>query len=278
MNIKMSRLTHSQVLAGTDRVMAAFPIPESGQVRRWSISVHLIAIDMQIIQSAMWGLSAWLVRVPDPDTLITVDALWDRMVPKDADFVSGGFDLDETDLDVTPEMEIGQPASAVEIFGANLADVMKIKQKAGIVSFASTAHGFEPGAPDKFTGTHVTGLSGGRLPRVMGPTYLLIGLSSPDTVDTTSTVEPTLGESAWVRYQYLQWMLEQAFISLIGLVEAGAETPWEDAASLLQALLEPTVVEEVTAHFVPVTWNATMRGVATVSVPGVIGQFGVSYE
>ena len=51
----------------------------------------------------------------------------------------------------------------------------------------------------------------------------------------------TISENEWSRYKYMQETLSYAMQHSIGLTEAGAETPWVDAANLLAKVLEPDV-------------------------------------
>lgn len=68
--------------------------------------------------------------------------------------------------------------------------------------------------------------------------------------------------------KYFEVVLEQAWMQLVQLVEAGAETPWEEAALLVEEVLEPTVIEESSAAFAAIAYNVYAKMTWDVTVPG----------
>lgn len=57
-------------------------------------------------------------------------------------------------------------------------------------------------------------------------------------------------------------------MQLMGLTEAGAETPWEEAALLVEEVLEPTVIEETAANFNNGAFDVYTAMTWDISVPG----------
>ena len=70
--------------------------------------------------------------------------------------------------------------------------------------------------------------------RVRQPSVLVLGLASPNLDDTTSVAQKAATEPELAQTKYIGHVLERALLHLFGLTEAGAETPWEEATSLLK--------------------------------------------
>ena len=61
-------------------------------------------------------------------------------------------------------------------------------------------------------------------------------------------------------------------MSLIGLVEAGAETPFVDSATFIASLIEDDVFEGTSGSFLAVAWTVITQATFDISVPGRIAQ------
>ena len=88
--------------------------------------------------------------------------------------------------------------------------------------------------------------------------------------DTTSTLQAAMAENEWGQIKYARTMLERAMLHVFGLVEAGAETPWEDATAVLKKHLEPDVFEETAAAFAAVGFDVVSKGILDHSVTGEV--------
>ena len=106
--------------------------------------------------------------------------------------------------------------------------------------------------------------------RVRQPSVMLIGAGVPANDDTTVTVEKPLAENEWPRVKYLGDTMKMAMMDVLGLIEAGAETPWIEATDLLQRHLDPDVYEQNSGFFS--TQSMRFYGELTVdhSVPGEV--------
>ena len=107
---------------------------------------------------------------------------------------------------------------------------------------------------------------------IQNPSVLVFSLASPDLLDTTGDLEVAAAENEWPRLKYMEIVLEQALIKFMGLVEAGAETPWEEAASLLRKHLEPDVFEENAGSWASQSWYCFVDAVIDHSVEGTMGK------
>ena len=104
------------------------------------------------------------------------------------------------------------------------------------------------------------------------PSALVFAFASPAMDDLTSTPENVAAENEWPRLQYMETVLEQALIKFMGLVEAGAETPWEEAAALLRKHLEPDVYEDTSGAWKPQSYHVFVDAMIDHSVEGTMGK------
>ena len=104
--------------------------------------------------------------------------------------------------------------------------------------------------------------------RVSQPSVLVFGFGVPNMDDTTATLQSILQETQWGQVKYAESMVERAMLHLLGLVEAGAETPWVEATQLLQLHMDPDVFEEDAALFGTELYRVFTEFSATHQVPG----------
>ena len=100
---------------------------------------------------------------------------------------------------------------------------------------------------------------------IVVPSYLLIAVSSPLTTVTTTTFFTVGTNEEWAMLRYLGETARKMLMQLVGLTEAGAETPWEEAASLVGSLIE-RVVEETAGSFTPNTWTVFTQLTAEIDI------------
>lgn len=259
------------VTAGTDEVVGSMPIPsECSQNNVWG-SLHVLGEDDNFTTDALlYGVDGFVVPVPDPDTPDSVDDIWDRLIDKDDDLTAGALDLDETAADTDNLYEAGEPSIGTILDAHLYQDDNHWFKKRGMVTFATSPTGFN------FATSNLSTYQPRDVVRVRSRKRIytefmsmsLLGVSMP-TVITTATVPNTPGHVEWMQEKYIEVILEQAWMTLLGLTEAGAESPWENAASLIQAITEPDVFEDTTGRFQSAT-QITVFGELTwdVSVPG----------
>lgn len=264
------RMSQKDIAAATDEVVVGYPLPSGCELRQIDLSCSIIGTsEMTVIQAQMYGLTGMVVPVFDPDTPITLDVLWDQRVPKDAAFVAGSFDLQELGTDTTPEFNFGEP-NVHAIFGQAGNVPLEIFRRRRLLTFPNSPVGFErvDAAPDlwqpvDFFSSRITGRV-----RPDRHSHIMFGFSSPDMSQTTQTVESTLEETEWTMMTYLEQFLEYAFVNLMGLVEAGAETPYAESMALVAQLVEDVVLEDVGGAFQVSTFTVYTQATFQVDVPG----------
>lgn len=246
---------------GTDDVMAAMWIPTGGRLLGMKLDVHVFSHDQPKSAAGFYGTNAFLLPVDDPDAVITADTIWDRHVPKDIEEGPGAYDLDTGTAELTPEFTPGEPDLS-QLFRSGPLELKGGKRRK-LITFASTQAGYEGASADTYTMLDKFGLSIGGSPRVEAPSVACVGFSSPVTTETTATLWTSPAEDEWTNLQFPIWTLEQAFVELLGQVEAGAESPYEDASAFLVDYLEPDMFEETAGRFIDQSWtvycHATMR-------------------
>ena len=124
-----------------DDVLAGWPIPAGGMFRQLDMEMHMIGDSVAHQLALLYGVSAFIVPITDPDEAATYKVIWDRLVPKDIPVTEGAFDIDTrtgdaANIEFTPgEMELA------EIMGMTTAP-MQIFRRREMISFATTPTGF----------------------------------------------------------------------------------------------------------------------------------------
>jgi len=254
---RMLARRRSQVLVtpGTDRVIWAMSLPNGTVVHDIKGEVHVIGtLDNRFDEATFYGLEVYILPVFDPDASNSAEVLWDQLVPKDTDVQA--IDLDSAAADTTPFFEPGE-ADWSQVLDVGVRPRKLYGRYKMVTGLNSAFAGRDPATPFGVE-TRLGEIIPMRIKksfRVSQPSMLVCALASPAMDDTTTTVELALSENEWSRVMYAEQMLEQAHMDLIGLTEAGAETPWEDATDLLQKHLEPDVFEETATNFVSEQWQ-----------------------
>lgn len=272
-------LASRDVVGGTDQVLVGYPLPTNGVLNNVHLEVHVIGPDGTNFQAmGMYGLDGFVIPVLDPDSGASFQTIWDQMVPKDKNFVTGDFDIDTEAADTTPLFEIGTPnlSGIVNMAAGNVQRIFKRRKYMSLANGAfytpDTAGTDARVAVDHFT-TQVR-----KSVRVPSPSVVLFGLSLPDTLQTTTT-EPTIpAEAEWLLLMYLEVVLEQAFMSLAGLTEPGSESPYEESMAFIAELVEDSVFEATAGSFVGNTYRVFTIATFDISVPGKVSVNAVSGE
>lgn len=243
--------------ANSDDVLAGIWLPAKTKVNsaRGYVATHVSA-PQAIGVAVMGAVEGWVLPVEDPDAAQTMTVVWDLFVPKDT--AANVLDLDTATQDTTPFFEPG------EVYWEALFDIGEQARRVYHHHWMSTAgHNSvavnrDPETPFLYEFIPGANFKIGNGPfRVTGPSLLVFGFASP-SLDGTSAAEAiaALAEEDWGQLQFIDHVLERAQLALLGLVEAGAETPWEEAAVLLRTYLDPLVFEETATVFTAVTWRA----------------------
>lgn len=246
----------TEVTAPGDGVLAGLWLPGKSRLRSCRGYVLLEATTVSTAQQFhMAAIEGWALPVQDPDSGATMQTLFDQLVPKDK--LANTMDLDTV---ATDSVAFFEPA---DVDWSTIIPIGLIPQRLfhwhGMFSMGqrSLVVNQDPESPFGFQhipGTRVNVQFGPIA--VDQPTLIVIGLASPDLVQTSSSNPISmLGEAQWGQVRYIDHVLERAMLSLLGVTEAGAETPWEEAAVLLRNHLNPDIFETTGATFISKTWR-----------------------
>lgn len=275
MRMYLKRQSQKSITPGTDRVIVAISLPSDCRLLDVWMNWHFVGPQTDIEDAVMYAITGYVLPVTDPDAGGTFDTIWDQQVPKDLDRGAGsGLDLDGASIDTTNEFEPGE-FDAQELLNLGR-QPEQIFRRRKMVSFATSPHAFRDGTPDTYRPlddfkTHLR-----KNYRVANPSIVAFGVSSPMLTDTLATPLLPLAETEWPQIKYAQVMLHNALMDLMGLIEVGAETPFEDAAILLDNFIEPDVEEDDVGRWAQADWGVFCDAVFHISVPGDMGEITLS--
>lgn len=262
----------SAIAVGTDSVIAGVWLPAGSILTAVRGHVSLTSsTELLLNQAVAYGLEAWILPVEDPDSVVTMNALWDSHVPKDTS--DNLLDLDADAADAAPFYEPGLITWEF-LFDVGLTP-RRISHRHKICSAANAALFFRQDTETPFLEHFFAGaverFDIRRGIRVSAPSLAVFAVAS-SSGGSTSTGNPiaAMPENEWGRIKYIDTVLEMAMIDLLGLTEAGAESPWEEAASVLKAYLDPAMLENNAGVMAQTAWNASGELVFDVVVPGTM--------
>ncbi len=260
------------VPAGQDKVMAGLWLPPGSVVH--GVNGYLVC-EGQDIQAArrtvcVGSCEGWVFNVDDIDTMTVMDTEFDIHVPKDT--AATTMSLDTSVADGNPFYEPGQVTWEF-VFPVGR-QPQRVYQKRWMASLSGAV--FRNQDPE--TPFDIQFIPGVQFPvrlnrpfRVEDPSLLCFAVAAPDTAQTSTTEAlAAIAENEWGRLRYIDHVLESAMISLIGLTEAGAETPWDEATLLLKKILDPAMLEAQSGVFVATQWNVYGEIIFDFSVEGTM--------
>ncbi len=266
------RALATQIAAGTDGVIFGMSLPSDSRINGINIELHANHVAaLEIEQVTMFATEGWILPVLDPDAALNLNTLWDNLVPKDTDIET--MDLDTGATDATPFYEPGEP-DLTALFDVGLKPERIYHSNRMLTINNGSVFSFQ----DNQTPFNVRWVAGFkeriRIKRnfaVKNPSVLLFAVANPSLDDTTGTGPTALAEAEWGQVKYIGHVLERAMLHVLGVVEAGAETPWEEATALLKTHLEPNPFESNAGDFASAALQLTARGIVDHSVEGKLG-------
>lgn len=276
MLLHLKRWFNGLAVAGTDQGLCSFPIPDGCRL----VQQHgqfLMTNDASIgfNSVAIYGIQGWLLVTDDPAAdFLDHDALWDSFVPKPVAAASAALDLSIA-ADTTAAQEPGQ-VSISQIFDQELFGPERIFSREKMVGLPISPIGFEPGAPSTFLPVDDFMINSNKSYRAgAGDMGLVYGLSSPDLAGLASgdddIIDPigtaTVTGSFYVM-KYINEFLDKALVDLVGLIETGAESPYEDVMIWLVGMLERTGERSGGGAFTSTSWTCKGKMTCGIWVPG----------
>ncbi len=264
------RTFQRSITAGADDVLAGVWLPAKTRVNSVRGYASCRATKQAIGVAAMGAIEGWVLPVDDPDATATMEVHWDTHVPKDT--AANVLDLDTVAQDALNFFEPG------EVFWEAIFDIGVQPMRVFHHHWMSTAAlnslsvNRDPETPFlyEFIPGKVVRMGSGPF-RVDSPSLLVFGGAAPNMDQTSASAAlAALAEEDWGQIQFIDHVLERAQLHLLGLFEAGAETPFEEASALLRSYLDPLILEETASSFVGINWNMLGEMVVDLSVEGTM--------
>lgn len=263
------RFAQRLVAAGTDQIIAAFPLPRGGKLNSLFLDVQMAGQDSEVLHSGQmssYGVTAYVVPVPDPDSGLSYEAAWDAMIPKDAG-TGSGINLDTATADTNPEDEPGE-VDIENLFNMVGLQPRQIFKRLKYLSYATSKGAIGGTALDNWMPADAFTTTIRKPTHVSMYSYVLVAMSSP-FMTTTAGIWDVPTEAEWAILQYLDMFVEKMFIASISFLdETGADLVHLAAEVFITELLEDTIFEQTAAAFHPMTWNVFCRSTFDISVPG----------
>lgn len=239
---------------GTDQIMFGISMPSGSVVTKVQSHVSLGAlVPTTLADFRAYGVEGWVLPIVDPEAAVSFTTIWDNLVPKDTDVQA--IDLDTGTADTTSFFEPGE-ADWSQLLQIGLRP-RRVFQRLRLLSawgppnlgqvMLDTTFKWLP--RDNFV------INLARPIRVSRPSVLVFAIASPAMDDEGTTIESSLAENEWGQIKYIEQVIERAMMDLLGLTEAGATTPWEEATDLLQKHLEPDMVVDAAMLGATTTWH-----------------------
>jgi len=260
-----------QVDPNTDEVLFGVTLPSGTVLHGMNVKSNFLGSAESATVVNVFGIAfeIWILPILDPDAGLSYQTIWDNLVPKDQS-AGGLLDLDTAAADVTPFWEPG------EIDWTSVWDIgLQPRRLFHTHSYITLANGALIVWQDNQSTFLLKYWPGGSMPyrmkrnfRITQPSVLVMACSSPN-LDVTTTTEPTvLTESELPQVKYMGDVLKRALMQKLGLTEAGAETPWIEAATLLSKQLDPALFEFGSGIATTTLWNVTGEAEVDMSVEG----------
>ena len=274
MSIRMysRRFGATTIGAGNDMVLMGVTLPSESTINGINGEICMQSAAANGFAKGMfYACEAWILPLVDPDAATSFQTLWDTLVPKDTD--TDTLDLDTGAVDSTPFFEPGEIEPGM-LFNVGL-------QPERIFARQRMMTGIRDGMFPDFDASIAwqTDRFDLRIKKnyyIEQPSVMLVGIAAPSMDDVTTTIEAALTENELPRIKYVQAVMEQALIKMLGLIESGAETPYEEAIDLLQKHLEPDVYQSQGGMWSAASWQSWGRMVVDHSVVGEMANFSLS--
>ncbi len=86
------RIGARTLAVGSDEILCGFLIPGGTTINNAWITGSYVGAPQITISANFYAVSAYILPVLDPDTVLSYETLWDELVPKDLDVAAGAFE------------------------------------------------------------------------------------------------------------------------------------------------------------------------------------------
>ncbi len=259
-------VAQADVIPGEDQVIAAMAIPGNSKLTSCWLDISMVAdVAINVVAASMYAITGYIVPMLDPDAATAPNTMWDNQIPKDDALALDVIDMDTGAADTTAEVQIGDP-SIEELFNVS-SRPEQIFKRVELITFGKQSAGFEVGTPDTYIPRDAFKTQIKRKYFVELPSMLLLGISAPAVraVGTVPFTPQTVQD--WMQLRFMADTAEDAWKLAAGIPEPGAESPYEDAATLIDAYLEQ-FWQETSGSFVSSGYRVFVSMRCAVDVEG----------
>lgn len=235
--------------------------------------IHVIGAEaVPVNLFSAYGFSGELVPVVDPDSAITLDALWDNVVTKTVDPTEAAAtnvtDFDWDTADGTPDVEPG------EVDVNDLSGLLDSTKEifAPRIEWMSFAKGnpiaVAPGSPDTYTPRSFKSFRSSKVLVADMPSYALIAFSNPSLDQEATAFSTHATTSDWAILENLRNVMNDFWRINTGMVEAGAESPYAQISSAIGDLVSPVMVNPAASLVNPATYTVMCHATWLLDLPG----------
>lgn len=271
----MRRLSQRDVILNTDEVTLAWPVPGECIIRRvWQHVDVVNETPLHIGRRGAFSYHGFVLRIPDPSAHTDLDALWDVNIPKSDDDLffalapgsAGG-----------PVWEPGEFGDSEHFYDINDRKPTRVFEREEYITFASKPVGYNP-TGDLYVQTAEFDANLSRNIRTSVPSALLYALSSPQMTGDVSDAEllPGASDREWHMLKYIDIVMENMIINILGLTETGAESPYEESETFIEQIVSDFNQVDDVSNFIGSTWNVVAWGTMHLSVPGDIKKISIT--
>lgn len=258
--------------ADSDIVVASAPIPQGGSLVGVSGELHMIGVEGASIQQiSSYGFGGEVVPVVDPEATVNVEALWDTLVPKAIDptivAATTVIDVDWDDQDTTPQIEQGE-VEMNQLLGIAEVNKQIFTPRLEYMSWANSPQGgWVAGTPDVWNPSDFKTFASSRKINADLPSYAMLAVTSPLTDDEETSESTISGAQEWAMLENLRSIMEDMWRINVGLVEAGAESPYAEVSALIEELVAPSIIQPAAAKLIAQTYTVFCRARWIIDMP-----------
>lgn len=254
---------HRIVASNADEVIAVMPIPAGGMLTNVWGDVHMVGtINLNRDFATLYSCGGFIMPALNEDFSTSVDTFFDQHVPKDGDVATTAGNVS---VDISPAASSGPYEEPGEASQNRLWNVFETSQRIydrqKILTIASRGL-MEPVASSEddlwMPNDHFKVRIRDRY-RVNQTSYAMFAIASPAIDDEETANEATMDANELAMFENIETMITLALPWILGLSEAGAETPFLVLAQFIEELIEPTVESETAGAFNVATYNVFAR-------------------
>lgn len=261
----MRRYSGIDLQTGTDRVILGWPLPGGCRVDQITLAVRMhTQTSVSILSAWMYAVDGYITRLDD-DAGEPLDTIWDNRIPKaDSDLA---FELADVAV-VAPFFEPGEEVSEA-ITEVMVGAPEKFFERRRMLTSADNIVTFD--GVSVYWGFDTFSSTVSKKYFVESNSAILLAIAAPDMGSDVSNVEllPTGAAIEWVMLKYIDMIVEDMFIWILGLGTPGSGTvPYDDAETFLEGTLSRFNMVDGSSMFNPEDLWVHGQGNAQIWVPG----------